>query len=81
MYFVYILESIKDNHKIYIGVSRNIEKRLIEHNTGNVPSTKPYVPWKIKSYICVERESKAILLEKYLKSGSGKVFVKKRLLG
>ena len=81
MFFVYILESIKNSSKIYIGASRNIDKRLIEHNSGIVPSTKPYTPWKIKAYVCIENEVNAFELEKYFKTGSGKAFIKKRLIG
>jgi hypothetical protein len=37
------------------------------------------LPEKLISYIAVETKEKAMDLEKYLKSGSGKVCAKKRL--
>jgi len=39
MYYLYILKSIKDK-KGYIGTTANVEKRLQDHNTGRVKSTK-----------------------------------------
>ncbi|MEW6194660.1 MAG: GIY-YIG nuclease family protein [Bacteroidota bacterium] len=39
MYTVYILLSEKD-HKRYIGFTDNLERRLSEHNSGLVKSTK-----------------------------------------
>ena len=44
MYYLYVLKSEKfDRH--YIGITNNIEKRLIKHNTNSVRSTKSYRPW------------------------------------
>jgi putative endonuclease len=43
MYYLYILKSTKDN-KGYIGTTNNLEKRLREHNSGKVKSTRYRVP-------------------------------------
>ena len=43
---VYILRSEK-NGRYYIGLTENVEHRLIRHNSGLVSSTKSYRPWKI----------------------------------
>jgi len=45
-YEVYILKSLNYNH-YYVGHSADVEKRLFEHNSGKVRSTKAYKPWKI----------------------------------
>lgn len=46
MYYLYIIKSlIKTWH--YIGITSNIERRLIEHNTGKTKSTSPYKPFVI----------------------------------
>lgn len=45
-YFVYILLSVKDG-KYYIGSTKNVEKRLREHNSGSVLSTKSRRPFQI----------------------------------
>jgi putative endonuclease len=46
MYTVYILHSVKDN-KRYIGFTDNLERRLTEHNSGKVKSTKHRKPLQL----------------------------------
>ena len=46
MYYTYILKSLKNN-KYYIGSAHNSNKRLVEHNSGKVKSTKLDRPWSI----------------------------------
>jgi hypothetical protein len=45
-----------------------------------VQSTKAYCPVTLRSYVAVEKETKARELEKYFKSGSGKAVARKRFL-
>jgi len=75
--FVYILQSISRPAKFYSGITNNIESRLKNHNNGQVSYTSKYKPWKIKNYFWFEDKSKAIRFEKYLKSGSGRTFIKR----
>jgi putative endonuclease len=49
MYYVYLLKS-KKNGSLYIGHTRNIEKRLKDHNSGVVGYTSKYKPWKLIYY-------------------------------
>jgi putative endonuclease len=49
MFYVYILYS-KSHDEIYIGYSNNLKRRLDEHNSGKVPSTKNKKPWKLVYY-------------------------------
>jgi putative endonuclease len=79
MWYVYILESTT-RHFVYTGSTNNLERRVNQHNSGEVISTKPYKPLKLKAYIAVEDQTKAIELEQYLKSGSGRAFLHKRIL-
>lgn len=45
-YYTYILYSpTKDRY--YIGSSEDPERRLIRHNAGATPSTKPGRPWEV----------------------------------
>lgn len=75
-YIVYAIKSQKDQ-KIYVGMTNNIERRLKEHNTGAVFSTKGYRPWKlIYTENCGNKRSEARKREKTLKSGYGKEFLK-----
>ena len=46
MYFVYILKSLK-NQRYYTGSTGDLEKRLKEHNSGKIKSTKNIRPLEI----------------------------------
>ncbi|MFC2084465.1 GIY-YIG nuclease family protein [Bacteroidota bacterium] len=46
MFFVYILKSLKSG-RFYIGHTKDLARRLGEHNSGIVRSTKAYKPWRI----------------------------------
>ena len=81
MYYIYILRCQKNHRKTYIGITRSLDKRLLEHNLNTQPFTKVYSPWKIEGYIALSNKDKAFKLEKYLKVGSGKAFLNKRLIG
>ncbi len=80
MYFVYLLRSIRFPEKRYVGFTKNIEVRLEEHNLGQSFHTAKYKPWKLATYIGFENKDRAAMFEQYLKSGSGRVFVKKHLI-
>jgi len=79
MYYVYLLRSIKNPEKTYIGYTTDLNGRLEKHNSGGSIYTSTDRPWKITSYHCFENESKALDFEKYIKTGSGHAFAKKRL--
>ncbi len=78
MKFVYILESLDGEH-FYAGLTDDVPARLTKHNAGEVPHTSKYRPWRLKTYLAFSDESKAVAFDKYLKSGSGRAFAKKRL--
>jgi putative endonuclease len=80
MYIVYVIQSQTFPHRYYIGFTTDLDKRLIEHNKGRCLSTKPYMPWVVRVYITFHSEDKALQFEKYLKSGSGHAFFRKRLI-
>jgi len=46
MFCTYIIESTK-NGMWYYGHSENVDRRLVDHNTGKNKSTKNKGPWKI----------------------------------
>jgi putative endonuclease len=75
MLYVYAIQSLKDG-RIYVGLTQNIDKRILQHNKGATFSTKPFKPWKLiysevlPDRICARKR------EKYLKSGVGKEFLK-----
>ena len=79
MTYVYILRSIQNPSKRYIGYTQDLKRRLAEHNNGGSKHTEKYRPWRIETYIAVESNQKAIELERYLKTGSGQAFPRRRL--
>jgi len=75
MWYIYALKSLKDGH-LYIGISRNPEKRLLEHNSGMTKSTKSRKPFKIIYKEECQNRDNARKREKYLKTGCGREFLK-----
>ncbi|MCX5921752.1 MAG: GIY-YIG nuclease family protein [Candidatus Dependentiae bacterium] len=80
MFYVYVLRSLACPEQIYIGYTSNLSNRLLMHNNSQVPHTSKYTPWEFISFFAFKEKMKAINFEIYLKSGSGKEFLKKRLL-
>jgi putative endonuclease len=78
MKYVYILESTDPEH-FYVGITDDLRARLAKHNSGEVPHTSKYRPWRLRTYAAFDDEGRAIAFEKYLKSGSGRAFAKKHL--
>jgi len=76
MYYVYILKSINGNH-YYIGHTYDLDKRLTEHNSGLVKSTKKYLPWEIIYTEPYETKSEAYRRELQIKSYKGGTAFKK----
>ena len=79
MFYVYILQSSK-SHILYYGYTADLRKRFQEHNSGKSKFTKGHLPWKLMWYCAFDEQQKAKDFELYLKSGSGKAFVYKRLV-
>jgi putative endonuclease len=72
---MYALRSLKDNN-LYIGISRNPEKRVEIHNKGKTESTRNRRP-----FVLIHKEScnslnEAREKEKYYKSGFGREILK-----
>ena len=78
MYFTYVLESKKDN-KLYVGFSSNLKSRLKKHNDGFVKATKNRRPLKLIYYEACLDKAKAILREKYFKTGYGRRYLTSRI--
>ncbi|MCK1281753.1 GIY-YIG nuclease family protein [Bradyrhizobium sp. 61] len=78
MHYVYLLESDAFGGQRYIGLTANLKKRLADHNAGKSPHTSKYMPWRLVTYVAFSNIEKARAFERYLKSGSGHAFAKKR---
>jgi len=46
MFYIYVLQS-ELNGRYYVGSTKDLSARLVQHNAGNTVSTKRYRPWKL----------------------------------
>ena len=77
--YVYILQSETYPKRFYTGCTLDLRRRFARHNNGEVRHTSKWKPWRIKTYIAFSDRTKAKHFEHYLKSASGRAFLKKRL--
>jgi len=78
MYYVYVLQSELDN-KFYTGFTKNLEKRMEEHNSGISRSTKGRIPLKLVYYEFCLNLKDAMKRERYLKTTWGKRYIRNRI--
>jgi putative endonuclease len=77
--FVYVLQS-ESTDKPYVGVTSNVRERLETHNRGGSVYTAAHRPWRLAAVIVFADEPRALRMEQYLKSGSGRAFLRRHLL-
>jgi predicted GIY-YIG superfamily endonuclease len=73
MYYVY---SLRCRDGFYIGCTDNLKDRIKRHQKGLVPATLNRLPIELDFYFGINNKYKAFEFEKYLKSGSGRAFLK-----
>ena len=66
MYFVYILQNEK-NGRYYVGSTGDLNRRILEHNSGKTKSLKYLIPLKIVFKKEFNEKLKARQIEKKLK--------------
>ena len=49
--YVYILQSRVDPERFYSGLTDDLPMRLKRHNSGRVPHTAKWKPWRLKTYV------------------------------
>ena len=76
MHYVYGLK-LKDG--FYVGCTNDLNDRFNRHQKGQVQATANSLPVELKFYFAISDQYKAFEFEKYLKSGSGRAFIKKHL--
>ena len=77
-FYVYVLLSEVDK-QFYTGYTQDLKSRLKSHNEGKVISTKKRVPLRLIYFEGCLNQQDATRREKYLKSGSGKIYIRNRL--
>lgn len=71
MHYVYVLKSRKHG-RLYKGCTGDLRNRVSEHNSGKTLSTKGGIPWELIYYEAFVDKRRALIEEKFLKSGKGK---------
>jgi predicted GIY-YIG superfamily endonuclease len=76
-HYVYMLKSVQDPDRHYVGLTENLEACLVAHNAGKVHHTSKHAPWHIETAVAFRDKAKATAFERYLKSGSGREFARR----
>jgi len=78
MYWIYVLQNI--NKKWYIGYTSNLKRRLSEHKGKHgSKTTSRSSAWNMIYCEGYRNKYDALSREKFLKSGSGRKFLKKQM--
>ena len=78
MYYIYVLQSKKDN-KFYTGFTRDLNRRVEEHNAEISNATIERTPLKLVYYEFCLNQKDAMKREKYLKTTWGKRYINNRI--
>ncbi|NNM94931.1 MAG: GIY-YIG nuclease family protein [Bacteroidia bacterium] len=68
-----------DQH-FYVGCTEDLDERLKRHRNYGVPATAGRLPIELIHTSSFPDKYKAFAFEKYLKSGSGRAFMKKHFI-
>ncbi|TSC57516.1 MAG: putative endonuclease [Candidatus Peregrinibacteria bacterium Greene0416_62] len=79
MHHVYLIEG-QPKGTWYIGYTTDLKRRITEHNQHKNVSTSKELSWKLIYCETYVNKMDALGREKFLKSGSGRRFLKKQLL-
>jgi putative endonuclease len=74
---VYVLRSVRDSKRHYVGVTSNVTERLRWHNAGMNVHTANNCPWDVIVSVEFKTQEAALEFERYLKTGSGRAFAKR----
>jgi putative endonuclease len=75
--FVYVLRSVSNPNRHYVGTTSDVHDRLRWHNEGPSGFTVRHRPWALAVALEFTAEREAVAFERYLKSGSGRAFAKR----
>lgn len=78
MHTIYVLRSLKDKN-LYIGCTSNLGKRLLDHNNGDVQSTKTRRPFQLIFKEEYSDRYQAFNKERYYKTAKGKKELKRKM--
>ena len=78
MFYTYVLRSRK-NQKLYYGYTNNLEKRIVEHDSGKDDFTRHNGPWDLVYFEEFTLKTEALKQERFFKSGKGREYVRGKL--
>lgn len=78
MQYVYVLQSGKD-FNLYIGCTANVDKRLRQHQAGQVRATKGRLPIRLIYKEEYDDVYEAFRQERFYKTPKGKIELKEKL--
>jgi putative endonuclease len=79
-YHVYIIQSILDN-SYYIGYTKNLEKRIFQHNHDKTGYTSRKAPWILVHSEPYDNKTMALKREQFLKNQKSRAFIEKLISG
>ena len=78
MWCVYVLRSQRSGH-LYVGITKNLPRRLEHHNTGQAPATRGCGPFDLAYVEEHKSRSEAMRRERALKGGQGRAWLAERI--
>jgi predicted GIY-YIG superfamily endonuclease len=78
--FVYVIRSVADPDRHYVGLTSDVASRLVAHNAGRSPQTARHVPWRLVVCLGFTNQAGAAEFEKYLKSGPGRSLIREHFV-
>jgi len=78
MFYVYVLRS-KRNGRFYVGSTKDVKKRLVEHNSGKSKAIRYNRPLELIYTEQYSTRSDVVKRERFLKMGQGRVWLKEKL--
>ena len=80
MRYVYLFESVHDRAQHYVGQTDDLRSRLQVHHSGGSIHTRRFKPWNLVRHVGFADAGRAVAFESYLKTGSGKTFLRRHFL-
>lgn len=80
MYWVYVLES-QLNGRFYVGHTNDRDRRVEQHNRGEVKSTRPHRPWILVYSEAYATRKEAMRREREIKSRKKRKYIEELIRG
>ena len=75
-YHVYILQSLS-NGSYYIGYTKDLNKRFLQHNKAKTGYSAKKIPWELVYSESFDDKTEAILRERFIKAQKSRDFIRK----